>query len=107
MSERRKDTRAISFFRTEIHCGKKYYVGYVVNLSTTGCAFAHENLMAIEEGADVRVKFRLNGKIVNTLSQVRWRDTTIMGLRFKKLSDAARKSIRDYIRTVTIRRIPL
>lgn len=107
MSERRVDVRAISFFRTEVHYKKKYYVGYIVNISGTGCAFAHENLAAIEQGSEVRVKFRMNGKVVNVAADVRWRETTITGLRFKKISDASKKQIRDYIRTVTLRRIPL
>ena len=104
---RRRDNRAISFFRTEVHSKKKYYVGYIVNISITGCAFAHENLTSVDEGGQVRVKFRMNGKIINVPAQVRWRDVTIMGLRFLKLADASKKHLRDYIRTVTIRRIPL
>lgn len=107
MSDKRRDTRTISFFRTEIRHKRKYYVGYVVNISTTGCAFAHENLTAIEEGGEVKVKFRMNGKIIQASSEVRWRDATIMGLRFIKITDAVKKMLKDYIRTVTIRRIPL
>lgn len=107
MPERRVDTRAIAFFRTEVHYKKKFYVGYVVNISSTGCAFAHENLAAVDAGAEVRVKFRMEGKIINTAAIVRWRDTTIMGMRFSKLSDTSKKLLRDYIRTVTVRRVPL
>ena len=107
MSERRRDTRAISFFRTEIDYRRKFYVGYIVNLSVTGCAFAHENLMSIEEGGQVRVKFRMNGKIITATTEVRWRDTALMGLKFEKISAAAVKAIRDYIKTVTVRRVPL
>ena len=107
MSERRVDVRASSFFRTEVHYKKKYYVGYIVNISVTGCAFAHENLAAVDQGSEVRIKFRMNGKIVNAAAAVCWRETTIAGLRFKKLSDASKKQIKDYIRTVTLRRIPL
>lgn len=107
MKERRKDTRAISFFRTEVHHKKKFYVGYVVNISPTGCAFAHENLAAVDQGVEVRVKFRLNGKILSAMATVQWRDMTIMGLRFKKLSDSSKKVLREYIRAVTIRRVPL
>ncbi len=107
MTERRIDTRAIAFFRTEVHYKKKFYVGYVVNISSTGCAFAHENLATVDEGAEVRVKFRMDGKVINTAAIVRWRDTTIMGMHFSKLSDTSKKYLRGYIRTVTIRRIPL
>lgn len=107
MKERRRDTRAIAFFRTEVHYRKKYYVGYIVNVSVTGCAFAHENLTNVDVGAEVRIKFRMDGKMVATTCEVRWRDMTIMGLKFNKLTAAAKKILRDYIRTVTIRRIPL
>lgn len=107
MKERRRDTRAIAFFRTEVHYKKKSYVGYIVNVSSTGCAFAHENLTNVETGSDVRIKFRLDGKVINTTAEVCWRDVTIMGLRFGTLTAAGKKILRDYIRTVTIRRIPL
>lgn len=105
--DRRRDTRAISFFRTEVRYKRKYYVGYIVNLSVNGCAFAHENLTSIDEGGMCQAKFRMDGKIVNAKVVVRWRDTTIMGLKFLNLPAQKKKIIHDYIRTVTIRRIPL
>lgn len=107
MKERRRGIRTIAFFRTEVSYRKKSYVGYIVNISVTGCAFAHENLTAIDLGGTVRVKFRLDGKIVNQEAEVRWRDSTLMGLRFLKPSATATKVLRDYIRSVTLRRIPL
>ncbi|OGH58366.1 MAG: hypothetical protein A3G34_16075 [Candidatus Lindowbacteria bacterium RIFCSPLOWO2_12_FULL_62_27] len=107
MKERRRDTRAIAFFRTEVHYKKKIYVGYIVNISTTGCAFAHENLTQVEEMANVRAKFRLDGKLINVAGIVRWRDATIMGLQFVRLTDTAKKQLREYIRAVTMRRMPL
>lgn len=105
--DRRKDTRAIAFFRTEVRYKRKYYVGYIVNISLTGCAFAHENLATVDEGGTAQVKFRMNGKIINTSVLVRWRDTTIMGLQFENLTSPKKKLLSDYIRTVTLRRIPL
>ncbi len=107
MKDRRKSTRAIAFFRTEVHYKKKYYVGYIVNLSLTGCAFAHENLTQVMEGGEVSLKFRMDGRVVKMKTLVRWRDATIMGLAFLKLPDKTKKFLQDYIRTVTIRRIPL
>ena len=107
MKERRKGIRAISFVRTEVHYNKKYYVGYIVNISGTGCAFAHENLTSVGPGSEVRVKFRLDGKILNLSSEVCWRDATMMGLRFLKPTATIKKLLRDYIRTVTLRRVPL
>ncbi|MBI4179965.1 PilZ domain-containing protein [bacterium] len=105
--DRRRAVRAIAFFRTEVRYKKKYYVGYIVNISLVGCAFAHENLTDIDEGGDCRLKFRMNGKIVNTKVVVRWRDTTIMGLQFVSITPIQKKLLHDYIRTVTIRRIPI
>ncbi len=107
MKERRKGVRAIAFFRTEVIHEKKIYAGYIVNISAVGCAFAHENLSDLELGTEVKIKFRLDGRTLNQAAEVRWRDATLMGLKFKGLTASASKTLRNYIRAVTLRRIPL
>lgn len=107
MKERRVAVRAISFFQAEVRHKTKMYVGYVVNISLTGCAFAHENLMSVDEGDAVKVKFRIDGKILNVAAGVCWRDNTIMGLRYKSMSETNKKILKEYIRSVTLRRIPI
>ena len=107
MREHRKDVRVIAFIRTEISYKKKFYVGYIVNLSISGCAFAHENLTDIDEKKIVKIKFRIKGKLFRQEATVVWRDSTIMGIRFKKMSDDTKRILKEYIRTTTLMRVPI
>ena len=107
MRERRVGVRAISFFRTDVRHKSKTYHGYIVNISSTGCAFAHENLTAVAEGDIVNVKFRVDEKSLNLQARVSWRDNTIMGLRYAGLTDSSKKVLKEYIKTVTLRQIPI
>lgn len=102
MRERRKKSRFICFFRAEAHSAGKKYSGYAVNVSLTGCGFAHENLLAIEESDDVQLKLKISGRDLTIRTQVRWRDETIMGLHFKTLTAPAKKLLQEYIQAANV-----